>query len=108
MGYKNSDYDYIKNNWKTMTDEEIGAKLKRTAFAIAKQRWKLNLSRVCANNNADYRVISRLNRLKNAVKMSKTINRMSLLIICCENTSNNYKKDKYKAELKKLSGLSKY
>jgi len=88
-----------------MTDEEMADKLGRSKFGTAQKRMKLRLFRKPIEQEFKYIKLKNLSNLRKAVLMSKIINRMEVLIFLCQNTTNNYKRDQFKQELRKLSGI---
>ena len=99
------EFNYIRSNFMEMTDSQMGINIGRTNHAITQKRIRLKLFRRPKLDEFKYLRLKKLSELRKAVLMSKVINRMKVLIYICEHTSNNYKKDKFKSELRKLSGL---
>lgn len=103
--WQQSEYDYLKANYLTKSEEEIGEHLKRTRLSIQGQRVKLKLTIRRPSKNAP-----KIKALKTRVDKAFNImlDRMQVLIMLCEHENNNYKKDNYKKELLKLDTLKRY
>lgn len=103
--WQQSEYDYLKANYLTKSEDEIAKYLKRTTSSIQWQRIRLKLTIRKPSKTAPIRA-----KLK--IRVDKAFNvlldRMQVLIILCTHETNNYKKDKYKAELLKLDTLKRY
>ena len=135
--------EFIKDNYLTLSDEQISHHLKRSYFSVVGLRRKLKCFKLGANtrftaeekfyiktnflektnlelakgiNRTDSAIINYLSKhrmyrqgLRRKIYNPKIINakvkKMKTLISLCETTQSPYKKDLYKQELKKLSGL---
>jgi len=63
LWFKSEDIEFIKNNWKIMTDEEIGKHIGRAKHAIVDKRSQLGLSR--QNGESSYNNLSEFVRRNN-------------------------------------------
>lgn len=82
--------DFVKLHYHSMTDQELSDKLNRSIHSIAKIRIQNKLRRQRA-------YVDRF--------VGKKVEKMRNLIYLCEITTSPYIKDKYKEQLRKLSGL---
>lgn len=99
------DNDYLKSNYQNKSDKEIGIALKRTAYSIQQQRYRLHIRRKKTRINL-VETLHFANVERNAmIRLNEKVTEMRSLIAQAEVETNNYKKDKIKQKLKKLSGL---
>lgn len=100
-----SDNQFVKDNFRTMSDEEMGIALKRTHLAVQQRRYRLGAIRKFSRPNY-YHTIHQANVERNEmIRLNEKVTQMRSLIAQAEVETNNYKKDKIKQQLKKLSGL---
>lgn len=90
--WKEWEKQYIRDNWRTTSDKDIGKVLGRTAHAVHAQRIStLKLSRQLTSTQEE--------------KVACKVARMKLLIEYIELCDNPPKVDQAKKELRRLSGL---
>lgn len=96
---------YVKENYLTLDDGQMALHLKRTQYAVQQRRYRL----FCLRKTTRIKLIETLHianvERNKMISIHSKVTRMRELIQLAENEPNNYKKDKYKLELKKLSGL---
>lgn len=88
--YEKYEIDFIKLHYHSMSDAELAKELNRSIHSITKARNNYKLKRQRAYTDRF---------------VSKKVLKMKNLIYLCEITTSPYVKDKYKEQLKKLSGL---
>lgn len=101
--WKPKEHKFLSDNYLIMSDDEMARGLKRSFASVVQRRSILKLRR--PTYNAHYFTKTALQRLRIAVKFSRVLNRMKKLIELCQIETNTYKLNKYKQELKKLSGI---
>ena len=90
--YSASEDKFLRDNWKLLSDEQLGIELKRGVQGIKKRRSFLKLVRDRKYNLGGER-------------LEIVLRRMQELIHLCETSSCKPKIDAAKVELKQLSGL---
>lgn len=101
FSYSEEEKQFIRDNYKSMSDLEMSKILKRTRHSVERVR---NL--IKCHRQFYYKMIIKSAYLEAArlIKLEQKCARMRELIAICEN-ENTYKKDIAKKELKKLSGI---
>lgn len=100
--YSEEDKQFIRDNYKSMSDLEMAIELHRTISTVKNLRISLKL-----NRKIYYKifVMEALKEADDLIKLENKCIKMRQLIAVCEETDNSYIKDKAKMELKKLSGI---
>lgn len=100
--------DEILNNSKYQSDYKTADKLGRTVFAIRQRRVNIGQCKLpitCAWICSEYRCRCMIGNIMREIAIQAKVNRMRYLIALCEEETRVFMKDKYKQELKKLSGI---
>jgi len=102
--YSDEEIKYVRDNAPTKSDDQIALELNRTRYGII---WIRNQNFIRRAYKPAIKTTIRLARKEvNSLRQNwLVVQDMKALIILCELETNNYKRDKYKAELRKLSGL---
>lgn len=102
--YSDRERKFIIDNYLRLSDAEIAIKLNRTRIAVGQERCRLRIFRpnIRVVNGIFNKAIDEAIRLRAEWHL---VQDMKALIIICQLEKNTYKREKYKQELKKLSGI---
>lgn len=107
--WRTTETEYIRANWHTMNDAKISGHLNRSELSVRMMRCRLRLVHYNRRDMDYYQKEAERIAYNRMVRKSRSIDamvkRMRHLIVLIETASNEYQRQKYIPELKKLSGL---
>jgi len=102
-GYTKEEVEFVKKNYLKYSDQQLSEILKRTIWGITGLRSR---NRLLRERKLQFKVLLKI-ALREAETMRSQwiiIQDMKALIIMCELEQNAFKRDRYKNELRRLSG----
>lgn len=102
--YSTQEDKIILDNWQSKSDLHISNLIGRSESSVMNRRVRLNKLR---NNKKTFQCyLDWANaEVKRMRKLFTDVQDMKALIIVCQLETNQYKRDRYKSELRKLSGI---